>query len=160
MQRHRRVAAAPKRTSFECWEIISALITSSVAKSKHLSDQELAASLDVAQGVCTALVAGGHLDDHPLTVVAQDLHLSLTTVSGDDATTLDENLNPVPGAAEAKTWMVYLPMPSPLESIVKEITAKDEHLSCADPPSIASAASSEAKSLVNPAVARRLPSAG
>lgn len=157
MLRHRKIAAAPERTAFECWETITDLIRESVARSKHITEAELETSLEVAGGIGKMLVAAGHLDKHPLIVVASDLHLSLTTVSGDAALSLDENLSPVMGAAEAETWTLYLPSPSPLENAVRDIAAKDDHLSSEDPPTSAGARQAPA-SLVDRDALRKLAS--
>ena len=62
------------------------------------------------------LIAGGHLDRHPLTLIAGLVHCEITTVSGTAALTAEENLNPVPGAAAAATFTIYLPSPEPLAS--------------------------------------------
>ena len=58
------------------------------------------------------LVSGGHLDDGGLTLVADPLRLDIAVVSGTDATTLNENLNTVPGAATATGWRLHLPAPA------------------------------------------------
>lgn len=136
MQRHRKVAAAPQRNSSECWQTIVGLIRESLERSQHISTGEIDSTLRAAEGVGRQLVAGGHLDrdKSPVTVVAADLHLSINTVSGDKALALEENLNYVPGAAKAREWMIYLPTPAPLGSVVENIVATDAHLSSADPP--------------------------
>ena len=135
MKRHRKIAAAPERTATECWATIAELIADSVNRSKHVSDIEVADSLEAASGIGRLLVGGGHLDKNALTVVAADLHLSLTTVSGDAALSLEENLNPVAGAANAGDWTIYLPAPAPLTTAVETVAAENVHLSSEDPPS-------------------------
>lgn len=134
MKRHRKIAAAPQRSATKSWETITDLICDSVGRSKHISEDAIEASLKEAGGIGLLLVGGGHLDKNPLTVVAADLHLSLTTVSGDDALSLEENLNPVSGAASAEDWIVYLPTPAPLAKAVEEAAAKNAHLSTDEPP--------------------------
>jgi hypothetical protein len=47
----------------------------------------------------------------------------------------EENLSPVPGAATATTWKVYLPSPVGLSDLVAEVVAGSEHASAASPPS-------------------------
>ena len=39
-------------------------------------------------------------------------------MSGTAALTAEENLNPVPGAAAAETFTIYLPSPDPLGAVV------------------------------------------
>jgi hypothetical protein len=90
--------------------------------------------MSAAAAVGTMLVAGGHLDHHPVVVVADPVHLSITTVSGAGATTVDENLEPVPGGASAAAWTVYLPTPDPLGDAVRAVTAANVHLRAEEPP--------------------------
>lgn len=153
MQRRREIAAAPERSATDSWQTLAALIRDSVDRSEQIETAEIDSSLETARGVGTLLIAGGHLDRHPITVVAGDLHLSLTTVSGDSALTLEENLRPVMGATKADNWTVYLPTPEPLGSAVREAANQDSNLSADDPP--ASAAKSEASgSLLDTAALR------
>ena len=135
MQRHRRIAAAPERSASESWATVVELVCESVDRSKHLSGPDVADCLELAGGIGRLLIGGGHLDDQGITVIAGDLHLTVTTVSGDAALSLEENLNPVPGAAEAKDWKVYLPALPPLTAAVKDVASKDLHLSSDNPPS-------------------------
>ncbi len=86
------------------------------------------------------LIAGGHLDRHPLTLVAGLVRCEITTVSGTAALTADENLNPVPGAAGAATYTIYLPAPGPLAAVVANAVAGHPRLSDGQP-----AASDEAR---------------
>ena len=147
MERHRKIAAAPQRTSAECWQTIADLIRDSLERSPHISADEIEASLGAAAGIGRQLVAGGHLDRerNSVTVIAADLHLSLSTVSGDNALSLEENLNFVPGAASAEDWTIYLPTPDPLGSTIEKLAEADAHLSNEKPPaSFASEAKSSA----------------
>ena len=74
------------------------------------------------------------LDREPVVVVAALLHLSITTVTGDEALTLEENLAPAPGAASATEWMLYLPTPAPLTAMVTAVADKHANLSASEPP--------------------------
>lgn len=152
MKRHRQIAAAPQRSAPECWATISGLIRDSIARSQHVSVADIDVSLQAADGIGRQLVASGHLDksEHPITVVAADLHLCLNTVSGDGALTLNENLNFVSGAASAENWTIYLPTPDPLGAAVRDAVAKDKHLSAKEPPTEAASAQREsAEGLIN-----------
>jgi len=80
------------------------------------------------------LVAGGHLEGHPVTLVAGEVHCEITTVSGTAALTTEENRNPVPGAAGADSYTVYLPSPEPLQDLTKAAAAGHSCLSYASPP--------------------------
>lgn len=134
MQRHRQIAAAPERSAPESWATLAELIEVSVGRSEEIASGDISRSLETARPIGTMLIAAGHLDRHPITVVAGDLHLSLTTVSGDSALTLQENLNPVMGATKAASWRVYLPTPDPLGDAVRAATKGDANLSADDPP--------------------------
>jgi hypothetical protein len=101
------------------------------------------------------LIAGGHLEKDPLVVVAGDLWLEITTVSGDAALTLDENLNPVPGSATAPDWMVHLPAGGPLGRFVQDVANGDSHLSDEEPSVTTKAPGRNADGALNdPALAR------
>jgi hypothetical protein len=100
--------------------------------------------MSVAEPTGRMLVAGGHLDRHPLTLVAGLVHCQITTVSGTAALTAEENLNPVPGAAEARTFTIYLPNPDPLGAAVSAAVARHVRLSDATPPSERQAAANSA----------------
>ena len=155
MKRHRKIAAAPQRSATESWRTITDLVRESVCRSKHISETDVEASLRDTDGIGRLLIGGGHLDKNPLTIVAADLHLCLTTVSGDGALSLDENLNPVSGAARAENWTVYLPTPDPLAKAVKEVAATNVHLSTEEPPDAVATgkSSSEAQLLDKEALA-------
>jgi hypothetical protein len=68
-------------------------------------------------------------------VVADPVYLNITTVSGVAATTLDEDLGPVPGGATATDWTIYLPTPDPLAESVRAAISGVSHLSAEEPPS-------------------------
>jgi hypothetical protein len=150
VQRSRKIAAAPERPAPESWATLAGLIEESVGRSEQIEAAEIEASMEVARGVGTILIAGGHLDRHPITVIAGELHLSLTTVSGDAALALEENLKPVMGATKASAWKVYLPTPDPLGSAIKKVTKSDPNLSTEDPPDSAAAESAASSSLLDP----------
>jgi hypothetical protein len=134
MKRRREIAAAPERSTSETVAVISELIHDTLARSEKIDVAEVDEALDVARPALLALVAGGHLRHHPLILVAAELHLSITSVSGDKAPTLDENLDAVPGAASATEWTLYLPTPDPLGSVVERAAKGHARLSCETPP--------------------------
>lgn len=148
LKRHRQIAAAPQRSSSQCWDVIADLIRESITRSEHVSAVDVEATLQAARGVGRQLVAGGHLDkdEHSITVIAADLDLRLSTVSGDRALTLDENLNFVSGAAKARQWMIYLPTPEPLAAAVQSAVADQDHLSSTEPPTEANVQRQSAES--------------
>ncbi|WP_223165336.1 hypothetical protein [Lentzea indica] len=110
--------------------MITDLVADTVAQSAGLSREEAAQAMAAAEPVGRMLVAGGHLRRHPVTLVAGKVHCEITTVSGTAALTLEENLNPVPGAADADSFMIYLPSPVPLQEQVK--AAADAHARLSD----------------------------
>ena len=155
MQRRREIAAAPQRSASETVETIGDLVRDTLTASATLDGAEIDEALDTARPALLALVAGGHLDRNPVVLVAAQLHLSITTVSGDGALTLDENLTVVPGAATASTWTLYLPTTDPLAELVKTTAKKHERLSAEQPPEDAPAAAASQASIDLEALARR-----
>ncbi|RKS07020.1 hypothetical protein DFP74_2671 [Nocardiopsis sp. Huas11] len=134
MRRTRQVAASPVRSASETWAVISDLLADTVAQSSALSRDEAVQAMSAAEAVGRMLIAAGHLHKHPITLVAGKVHCEITTVSGTAALTLEENLNPVPGAAGADNFMIYLPSPAPLQEQVKAVADKHARLSDAVPP--------------------------
>lgn len=134
MRRTREVAASPVRSASATWTVITDLVADTVAQSSALSRDEAVQAMTAAEAVGRMLIAGGHLHKHPITLAAGKVHCEIITVSGTAALTLEENLNPVPGAAGADDFTIYLPSPAPLQEQVK--AAADEHtrLSDAAPP--------------------------
>lgn len=134
MLRRRSIAASPARGTGEAWEVIAALFADTLDRSPRVSRVAVEDAMGRAAGVGRLLIAGGHLEKTALTLVAGDLHLEVTTVSGDSALSLDENLNPVPGGASAESWTIYLPQCGPLEAAIRDAAKAHEHLSADDPP--------------------------
>jgi hypothetical protein len=158
MQRHRQVAAAPKRRASETWEAIEQLIIATLGRSPRITAGDVAAALEPARTVGRALVAAGHLDKHAVVVAADPVYLNITTVSGTGATNLDEDLGPVPGGAGATEWTIYLPTPDPVGDAVRSAVAGSSHLSADEPPgeTTSKAAGPEQASVLNlDALARR-----
>jgi hypothetical protein len=115
------------------WQVITDLVADTIATSASLSRSEAEQAMSVAASAGRMLVAGGHLDRHPLTLVAGLVYCEITTVSGADALTAEENLNPVPGAAGASAFIIYLPSPDPLGAAVSAAAAGHARLSDASP---------------------------
>jgi hypothetical protein len=134
MQRHRQVAAAPERTTSDAVATIEDLIRDSLTRSDKLDAGTIDDALATAKPALLALTAGGHLDRDALVVVGAQLHLSITTLTGDGALSLAENLAAVPGAASATEWMLYLPTPAPLGELVAAVAAKHPNLTVETPP--------------------------
>jgi hypothetical protein len=133
VQRHSTIAGAPERSAGEAWEIITALVADTLERSDAIERAVVEAAFAHADGIGRMLIAGGHLETHPLVIVAGTLWLEIRTVSGDDALTLEENLNPVPGAAEAQDFVIFLPSPAPLATFVKDGVEGVDHLSADEP---------------------------
>lgn len=133
MLRNRTVAASPVRGASATWQVITDLVADTIATSASLSRSEAEQAMAVAAPAGRLLVAGGHLDRHPLTLVAGLVHCEITTVSGTAALTADENLNAIPGAAGADSFTIHLPSPDPLEAVVSTAAAGHARLSNAVP---------------------------
>jgi hypothetical protein len=133
MLRYRSIAASPVRSASATWAIIAELVADTIDKSSALSRADAEQAMAVAAPVGRMLIAGGHLDRHPVTLVAGGVHCEITTASGTAALTAEENLNPVPGAADTDSYTVHLPSPEPLQAAVKETVAGHPRLSDASP---------------------------
>ena len=142
MLRYRTIAAAPVRSASVTWQVITGLVADTIATSAALSRSEAEQAMSVAAPAGRMLIAGGHLDRHPLTLVAGLVRCEITTVSGTAALTAEESLNPVPGAAAAETFTIYLPSPDPLGPVVSAAAAGHARLSDAAPPTESPAAAS------------------
>ncbi len=136
------MAASPLRSASVTWSVIAGLVADTVAQSSGLSRDEAVQAMSAAEAVGRMLVAGGHLHKHPITLVAGEVHCEITTVSGTAALTLEENLNPVPGAAGADEFTVYLPSPAPLQEQVRAAVDGHARLSDAAPPAAETKAAS------------------
>jgi hypothetical protein len=144
MLRYRTIAAAPVRSAPATWQVITSLVADTIAASAALSVSEAKQAMSVAAPAGRMLIAGGHLDRHPLTLVAGLVHCEIATVSGSAALTLEENLSLVPGAADAETFTIYLPSPDPLGPVVAAAAAGHSRLSDAAPPAAPKTAASSA----------------
>lgn len=135
MQRRRDIAASPVRTAAETWTTIRDLVADTVGRSETIDRESVVAEVDSATPAAIALVAGGHTDRLDITLVAAELQLAVRTVSGTDAFRAlgDENLNAVPGAATAETWMLHLPRPEGLAELIDDVIAENSHLSTDQP---------------------------
>ena len=134
MLRTRQVAASPIRSASATWTVIANLVADTVAQSSVLTREEAEHATSAAEPVGRMLIAAGHLERHPITLVAGNVHCEITTVSGTAALTVDENLNPIPGAAGAAGFTIYLPSPAPLQDQVKTAASEHVRLSDASPP--------------------------
>lgn len=136
MARRRQIAASPVRSAAEAWGVIGDLVASTLSKSPAITDTEVKGVMDALAPAGIALVASGYTESKPIHVVACPLYLTMTTVGGEDAFSAmdDENLNPVPGAATADEWTVYLPKPDGLSALVEEVVRGVDHASTDDPP--------------------------
>jgi len=158
MQRRREVAAAPERSAGEAWEAVATLLRDTLVCSARVDDAEVDEALTAARSAGLALIAGGHLDREPLVLVGAPVHLSVTTVSGDRALTLEENLD-VPGGASIEDWVLYLPTPEPLSASVCAVAATHARLSTGEPPGEDEQGAKAASFLDREALARRVPEA-
>lgn len=151
MARHRDIASSPVRTAAETWTIISELITVTLDRSSAIDGNDVRRALDSAGPAGTALVAAGYTNSDDVTVVADPLRLTIRTVSGAEAfkAEIEENLNPVPGAATAVDWMVYLPKTDGLAPLIEDVVTASDHLSAGAPPAESKKATDVATSTID-----------
>jgi hypothetical protein len=133
VQRHRTIASAPKRTAAEAWQTICQLIGDTLERSSSVERGDVDAALDPLHQTARMLISAGHLEGHPLVLVADDLWLEIATVSGSSALSLEENLNPVPGGASANDWTLHVPQVEPMAELVRTTVKGHDHLSANEP---------------------------
>lgn len=149
MQRRRDFAGSPVRSASTVWDAISQLVIDTLVRSPHISEHQVTTALDAAAPAGTMLIAAGYLESYPVILVADELELSLFTVSGTSAFSVDENLNPVPGAGNADDWILHLPTPEPIGSSIATQISGVAHLSSESPDAAATSTMAEqAKSSV------------
>lgn len=151
MLRRRVIAAAPARPASEAWDTIVTLIADTLERSPNIERSGVTSALAAAEPAGLMLIAGGHLERHPLTLVADPVHLEISTVSGADALREDEDLDPVVGGASAKAWVLHFPTPDPLGTAITAVVDGKPHVSVANPASPSADASKTGGPLVTAA---------
>ena len=154
MQRYRNIAAAPVRSASVAWRALEELVTNTLSSSQRVDASELADALAAAAPVGRLLIAGGHLDANPVVLVASPIHLSISTVSGNEALNEDDSAS-VPGGAGVEDWTLHLPTPDPLDSAVRAAASRHHRLSAEPAPAEAEKESARA-GIDREAIARRL----
>lgn len=149
MLRYRTIAASPVRGASATWQVITDLVADTVATSATLSRTDAEQAMAVAAPVGRMLIAGGHLDRHPLILIAGMVHCEITTVSGTAALTAEENLNPIPGGAGAETFTIHVPTSDPLGAMVSAAVASHACLSDAAPATPESRTAASARPLID-----------
>lgn len=157
MQRTRTIAGSPARTAADAWAVVVQLLTDTLERSSAISAGSVAAALEDIRGVGSALAAGGHLDETPLVLVDDSLHVSIRIVRGDNAFTLDETLDPIPGGASATAdWMLYIPAPDHLADHLNSAAASSDHISTAAAPAYQEKAQAALSASIDRDALRRL----
>jgi hypothetical protein len=133
VQRRREIASAPKRSTAEVWQAIRELLGDTLDRSSSIDRADVDTALDPLDGVARMLISAGHLEGHPFVLVAGELWLEITTVSGGSALSLQENLNPVPGGAGASDWTLHVPQVEPMAKLVRTTVKGHDHLSADEP---------------------------
>jgi hypothetical protein len=133
--------------------VIADLVRATLGPSEAIGDDSVTTALEAAAGVGRLLVASGHLDAHPLVLVAPPVHLSISTVSGSQALGLELPVA-VPGGASASEWTLYLPTPDPLLNAVQTVADAHANLSAEEAP--AEALVAPAAGIDREALARRM----
>ncbi|WP_430789186.1 hypothetical protein [Actinoplanes sp. G11-F43] len=158
MQRSRTIAGPPQRTATAAWETAAALICDTLAVSGLVTADTVSAALAPLRGLGPALIAAGHLETGAAVLVSGPLHVSITVATGGAVTEVQENLNPVPGGANATSdWVLYLPNPANFAVPLAAAVQQSAHLSVAAPPEEATAVAASSKAgLVDLAALGRL----
>ena len=156
MLRRRYIAASPVRRADEAWIVIVDLIADALDQSTTIKRAEVVEAFTVAATVGPRLIAARHLEKSPIVVDADPLQLSIYTVSGVEALSIEENLGPVPGASSALAWKVRLPAAEPLTADVVAAVTGSAHLTTEVPTSIDGKSASGAEFFDFDALGRRL----
>ncbi|MGH9511433.1 MAG: hypothetical protein ACRD2U_04785 [Terriglobales bacterium] len=147
MERSRVIAAAPVRSAFEAWRVVCSLLADTLERSPSVPVGSVTNALEPLKGLGAALIAGGHLESKGLVLVDTGLHLTVRVLTADAALDIEENLNPVPGGANAtEGWTLYLPPAGPLDKAVAIAVKDSVHLSTDTPPTSTPAEKSKAGS--------------
>src|SRR3984957_4293272 len=116
MERTRLIAAAPVRSASEAWQVLTTLLSDTLERGSSISTGSVAAVLANLNGLGPALIAGGHLESKGIVLVDEGLPLTIRVLTADTALDVEENLNPVPGGANATDgWTIYFPPAGPLD---------------------------------------------
>ncbi len=129
MQRHRTIAASPARNAAEAWQTIRGLVDDTLERRSSVDRADVDVELTVLDQLARMLISAGHLEKNPLVLVAGGLWLEIGTVSGGKALTLEENLNPVPGGADATDWRLHVPQVEPMAKLARTTVKGHAHLS-------------------------------
>lgn len=129
MRRRRDIAASPQRSAPAAWQTVKDLICDTLERSSSIARSDVDAALLPLDTVGRMLISAGHLEKHPLVLMAGETELEIGTVSGGPALTLEENLNPVPGAAAATDWTLHVPQVEPMAKLVRSTVKGKVHLS-------------------------------
>jgi hypothetical protein len=156
MQRRRDIAASPVRRADETWGVIVALLADTLDRSAVIERADVLDVFEAVETIGPRLISARHLEKEPLVLVADPIHLSIFSVSGADALSMEENLSPVPGGSSATTWKVHLPAPETLEADILAAVSKSNHLTVGSPQSSSTKRAADAELLDLDAVARRL----
>lgn len=156
MKRHRDVAAAPVRSPSETWRTIAEIVVTTLERSPGVPRAEAEAAMAAAAPAGLALIAGGYLDRHPITLIAGTVDCTIQTVTGTRAFDVDENLNPVPGAGTATQFTVHLPSPEPHGGLVRRVADSHPGLSAEEPSAPAQEDTARSGSFIDLAALERL----
>ncbi|MCJ0907026.1 hypothetical protein [Rhodococcus sp. ARC_M6] len=135
MQRTRLIAGSPVRTASDAWTVVVQLLSDTLERSNAVSPGSVAAALTDVRGIGSALTAAGHLDETPLVLVDEGLYVSIRIVRGDNAFTLEEILDPIPGGVTATDdWVLHMTAPDHLAEHLSSAAAGSDHISTAAAP--------------------------
>jgi hypothetical protein len=110
--------------------VLADLISDTLDASAEISAASVVDALSPLRGIGPALIAAGHLESTPVVVVSGLLHVSITVATGAAVSSVEENLNPVPGGASAtQDWTLHLPNPATFAAALAAITNRSPHLS-------------------------------
>lgn len=129
MDRYRSIAGSPVRSATETWSAVANLAAATLARSPRIEAEAVLKEFAAAAGAASALIAGRYVHGDCLTILAGTMRLHIDIADGEAAFAAqdDENLEPVPGAATADSWAVYINPPEILRPPTETATSVLEH---------------------------------
>lgn len=119
------------------------LIALTLNRSPYLDARAIRDELAPAQAALALLASGGHLRRGELVLVAPGLRLRVDVPVGEDAIAAEEDTDIPRGAGTATTWMLHLPEPEGLASMVLSVAGACPHVSTDPAPEDAPEASTQ-----------------
>ena len=129
MKAIRTVPGRPVNDSSSTTARIIKLVAETLDRSPSLDVDAIRVELDAAETALGLLAVGGHLRRGELVLVTSGLRLRIDVPVGEDALAATEHTDPPRGAASADAWILHIPVPDTLATIVRAVSKSCPHVS-------------------------------